>query len=313
MRNKKLTILTAAAAMALGGIGFYSSVRADDPAVTPPADRAADTTAGRPQSPAANEVRETISQATSAAVQGKFKDLEERFTSADRKRLGDEFKDNTNLRDRFTQFNTDWKAKYNENFDSANIRKALTDSTIQIYQGDYTDRARTASERMNPDNTRSDKTGSNTDINKPGSGNAGNQQSPENTSGAFSKDNQTRGQATGEARAGDTAVTTTGDKDLATFYFASSHNLSPAAVVLRKDTGIGNTWKIDVADSLSAQQLSDSISQHVMMIEDQKGDWPADVNDAYRMVTHHVLTGLSDMGGMNRPGDRTGQPNPNQP
>jgi len=334
---------------------------------------------GRMQSPAAKEARATIAEAVSAAVQGKFDDMAKRFTDSDRSRLGDQFKDNSTLRDRFTQFNNDWKAKYNQDFDSSNIEKALSDASIQIYQGDYTDRARTASERIRPDNTRSDTGGTN--INKPGEGNAENRTASENNSGAFSRDNQTRGNtgsavggannpganntgagvtgsgtagatgtgnagATGTGTAGTAGATGTGsvgatgtgmgtdrttetrehamaggnanDKDVATFYFGNSHNLAPSAVALRKESGIGNTWKIDLPDSINGQQLSDSLTQHVMMVLDQKGSWPADVNDAYRMVTHHVLMGLADTGagGMNRTGtgtDRTGTDRSGQP
>src|SRR5262245_48654328 len=96
--RKQLAVLAAAAAMAVGGIGFYSATaRADDPAGNPPptgTDRAGgyerDTT-GRQQSPAAADVRSVVSEATSAAVQGKFSDALKRFTEADRKRLGDQF------------------------------------------------------------------------------------------------------------------------------------------------------------------------------------------------------------------------------
>src|SRR5205814_6210273 len=106
------------------------------PANQQPADRTADRMdsargdLARPQSPAAKHVRDTIAEATSAAVQGKFSDLKERFSSEDRKRLGDSFKDNQALKDRWTQFSQDWKAKYNEDFDSSHIKKALDDASV---------------------------------------------------------------------------------------------------------------------------------------------------------------------------------------
>jgi len=362
--RKQLAVLTAAAAMTVGGIGFYSTnVRADDPAARQAADDM-----GRPQSPAANDVRDVISETTSASVQGKFEDAAKRFTDADRKRLGDDFKDNATLRDKFTQFNNDWKAKYNEDFDSKNIEKALSDPSVRIYQGDYTDRARTAGERMSPSDRTGDlnsrtngtSTGSDrTDVAPSGGTRTGT--SPGSNSGAFSGNSQPQGAAptnggvatgagtantgtnatgagvsgsanagsmgagasgniggaSGSAQVGSTDTSgartasdrnmTMNDKDLATIYIPSSHNMAPIAVCLRKESGIGNSWKIDVPDSANAQALSDNLSQHVTMIVDQKSSWPADVNDAYRMVTHHVLTALSDTGGVNRTGtDRLG-------
>jgi hypothetical protein len=301
--QRKMTILAASAAMAVGAMAYR--VSADDPnnpnpAVTPSGDRVA--SEARQVSPSAKEVRQTVSEATSAAVQGKFSDMEKRFAKADRDRLGDEFKDNQSLRDRWTQFNNDWKNKYNQDFDSSNIAKALDDSSVQIFQGQYMGRARTAGERMNPDNTR---TGTGTDVNKPDSQNAENR-AGENNSGAFSRDNTAKGDD-----AGLHAMST--DKDTATIFFASSHSIGPAWAVLRNEGGIGNNWKIDVPD-VTPQSLSDSLTQHVIMVQDQKTSWPADVNDAYRMVTHHVLTALADTGGMHHGDmDRTHQPQVNEP
>jgi len=295
--RKQFTIFAASAAMAVGAMAYR--VAADDPTnPNPPADRVTDRDApgARQMSPAAKEVRETISDATSAAVQGKFKDMEKRFAKADRERLGDQFKDNQSLRDRWTQFSNDWKARYNQEFDSSNIAKALDDSTVQIYQGEYMGRARTAAEHISPDNTGT--TTPPNDVNKPDSANPENR-AGENNSGAFARDNQPKG--IDHPADMDVTLASSNNKDLATFYFGSSHNLSPAWVVLRNEGGIGNNWKIDLPDT-SAQTLSDTLTQHVTMIQDQKTSSPADVNDAYRMVTHHVLTALSDTGAM-RPAD----------
>jgi len=297
--RRELSILAASTALAVSGIGI-NWARADDPAqppASPPADNArADNTRGgmaaHQQSPAAKDVRETISQATSAAVQGKFEDLAKRFTAEDRKRLGDAFKDNQALRDRWTQFSNDWKAKYNQDFDSGHIDKALADASVRIFQGDLTDRARMAGERMSPENT-------------PGNEN------PPKVNTPSDKDNTGDNNA-GENNSGDHA-TKVGDKDCATIWIAGNDaGAMPSRVVLRKEAGIGNTWKIDLPDTFDAQALSDSLQQHVLMVEDQKGSWPADVNEAYRTVTQHVLMALSSAGaGAHQPGATPEMPNPN--
>src|SRR5438552_8422194 len=188
--QRQLTIWAACAALVVGGIAILSA-RADDPnrpadqTTNQPADRTTDMhrDMARPQSPAAKEVRDTVAEATSAAVQGKFSDVKERFTSEDRKRLGDSFKDNQTLRDRWTQFARDWKAKYNEDFDSSHIKKALDDPSVRIVEGNYTERARTASERITPDRDTGNK-----EINKPDQKSDENK-AGENNSGAFSRDN----------------------------------------------------------------------------------------------------------------------------
>jgi len=254
-----LKIAVVLGATAVGGVGYRAIARSDDPDANPPAQRAPDTDRNAPdmpQSPAANDVREIFAQATSAAVQGKFEDVAKRFASADRKHLGDELKNDATLRDHFSQFEKDWKSRYNQDFDSSNIDKALVDSSVKILQGDYSDKAKMAAHRMAPE------------------GNAAQNDPAEKKPAAV-------------------------DKDAATVYFTASHSLTPAWVALRKEDGIGNTWRINVPDNISAQMLSDSLRQHVQMIQDQKGSWPADVNDAYRMIAHQVAVAMST--GMDQP------------
>jgi len=350
--QRKATILAAAAAMAVGTMAFAQDPGASGTLSTGAGNASGSINVGsdnvgsdhmnrgmpgnRQVSPAAKDVRDTISEATSAAVQGKFSDMEKRFTRADRDRLGDNFKDNQSLRDKWTQFSNDWKAKYNQDFDSGNIAKALDDSNVQVYQGEYMGRARTAGERMGPgsDNRLNTNTNANTDtrtntgsdINRPNDTNSENR-TGESNSGAFARDNQPKGDAehpvgggsgttgemphAGDMSHGDMSRTDSGhwagstNKDTATIFFASSHNLAPAWAVLRNEGGLGNNWKIDVPDT-NPQTLSDTLAQHVTMLQDQKANWPSDVNDAYRMVTHHVLTALTDASGgasMNRGGD----------
>src|SRR5439155_963090 len=81
--RKELSILAACSALAVGGIGILAA-RADDPnqpanqTTNQPADRTTDRMDrgdyAKQQSPAAREVRDTIAEATSAAIQGKFGD-----------------------------------------------------------------------------------------------------------------------------------------------------------------------------------------------------------------------------------------------
>src|SRR5689334_6504470 len=115
--TKHLSILAASSALVIGGIGFSTWARADDPSNQPNSNQTEKNQTAAPserqQSPDAKEIRKVLSEATSAAVQGKFSDMAKRFSEDDRKRLSDQFKDNDELKERFTQFQQDWKAKYN--------------------------------------------------------------------------------------------------------------------------------------------------------------------------------------------------------
>lgn len=68
------------------------------------------------------------------------------------------------------------------------------------------------------------------------------------------------------------------------------------------------TWKIDVPDQLDGRKLYDNLLTQLTMADDKKDQWPADVNDAYREVSHHVFMAIMDVpanaGDMNK-GDMT--------
>jgi len=53
-------------------------------------------------------------------------------------------------------------------------------------------------------------------------------------------------------------------------------------------------WRIDVPDSLDAGKLRSNLVAHLNEVYGMKDQWPADVNDAYRAVSHHVLMAVMD-------------------
>ena len=102
---------------------------------------------------------------------------------------------------------------------------------------------------------------------------------------------------------------------MATVVIPASHGMPEATLHLSNEGTLADRWKIDVPDTLSAQQLRSNLEQQLSQLGD-KNSWPSDVNDAYRMVTHHVLLAISepqsDMNGRNDTGgrsDRSGQSN----
>jgi len=53
-------------------------------------------------------------------------------------------------------------------------------------------------------------------------------------------------------------------------------------------------WKIDVPDTLDAAKLRSNLIAHLGEVQNMKDQWPADVNEAYRAVSHHVLMAVMD-------------------
>lgn len=207
--------------------------------------------------PNADDIRETLREAANACLtKGGFDDLVERFAEADRNRLG---------KDDFTD-------KDHPTLDGriAQIQKdweAKYNQEFKIASGDALgaafasivqtnrDSARLASERVAP-----------SDPQVPG----------HNPNAPIDRADTNR----------------TADRDTATVTVAASHGLP--AVTIPMVSEFPNRWKIDVPDTYSAQQLHDSLLKHLTMVGDNKDKWPADRNEAYRFVTHHVLMALSD-------------------
>jgi len=57
-------------------------------------------------------------------------------------------------------------------------------------------------------------------------------------------------------------------------------------------SGTSDDWKLDVSDTLDANQLQANLQRHVKAILDDKQNWPADQNEGYRLVAHHALAAL---------------------
>ncbi len=60
-------------------------------------------------------------------------------------------------------------------------------------------------------------------------------------------------------------------------------------------TATASTWKIDLPDSVDAKRLQENLATHIGMVTAAKDQWPADQNDAYRLVAHHVFMALYDV------------------
>jgi len=84
----------------------------------------------------------------------------------------------------------------------------------------------------------------------------------------------------------------------------NKNGMNTATATLPADNGLpevklnvvreSGAWKIDVPDSLTGQQLKQSLITQLDKVDQMKDRWPADQNQAYREVTQHVLTAISN-------------------
>jgi hypothetical protein len=277
----KLINWAAAAALSAGGFVFTTNVRADD-TIRDKTDRAVDKTKDAAANAAdktkekAHDVKTNwengriytmLGQVTNAALtKGGFNDVVERFNDADRNRIGPWIKDKNNkekldvLDGRIAQFQKDWKAKYNENFKIHKDDVVFGNSMFTVAQGEIGKDAQLAGERIPaPQNVTKD-----------------NLNQPKDATGNTAADrNREKG------------------RNIASVTVAASHGLPELKVPLIHE--LPDMWKIDVPDSVTGQKLYDNLLKHLTMVNEQKDQWPSDVNDAYRMVSHHVLLGILDV------------------
>jgi len=214
-------------------------------------------------SPDADQIRAAVVGVTDAILRpGALRNLPEQLTAADRERLGDSL---SQLRDdaldqKLNQLRQEWKIKYGGELDLQRNQAAFNDPSIKILPGDVTDAARLAGERVDA---------------------AGEPRANDNESAATTKPSA--------AHAGSDKV--------ATIVFPTAPTgtrTSQPAIVKLVANDNGREWKIDLPDPLDAKRLDQNLSRHLDMILAQKEQWPADQNEAYRLVASHVLLALSD-------------------
>jgi hypothetical protein len=296
MRKQHLSIV-AAAALAVAGMGWSTARAADDTSAAPSAgqqiENAANKTgdaiksgaektgeavqsgaektgdalhlnknASADQSKNAEQIRDVLAQVAQAlTTKAGLDDLAERFADTDRSRLNqnkDALKNNPTLDGRIAEFQKDWKAKYNQDFGIKEQAKVFDNSFAMISQGAEAGAARAAGEKI--------------DSSTPA------------TPGATSdKTGAAAPNATPDSNAADRS------RNVAIVSIAASHDQPAVTVPMIHEAG---GWKLDIPDSVDATKLRDNVLAALTKCDEMKDQWPADVNDAYRFVTHSVLLAI---------------------
>jgi len=182
------------------------------------------------QSKNAEEIHDVMAQVAEAALtKNGLDDIAERFVDADRNRLGqnqDALKNSDTLNGRIDEFQKDWKAKYNQDFDIKDEDKVYTMEFAMITEGEQ---ARTASERISGD------------VNTP-AGNAN--VNVDNKTGVDAPKANTDGQTAADKNLNDPG------RNIALVRIAASHGM-PALDVPMIHEAAG--WKLDVDDHWKQQ------------------------------------------------------------
>jgi hypothetical protein len=200
--------------------------------------------------------RDTLATAVEAAVtKDGLGDVVERFTKADRDRIGRIDKNTLgDLNAAIDKFRADWKAKYNQDFKLTDKEQVVFGTPIEIkVGGDVADNARLATERTGPTAT-----GTNTST-------------------------------SANTNANDKSV-----NNVTTVNVPAAGGAPAVTLKLTNEGTVTNSYKIDVPDSLNANRLRENLIKHLNDVDGMKDQWPPDANEAYRIVSQHVLAAIAD-------------------
>jgi len=224
-------------------------------------------TGDRAQAPEAKHICGTLKNATEAAIKTDgYDNLVKRFVDADRDRIKkfDLSKDDkTRLNDRVVAIQRAWKAKYNQDFDIDNPMLVF-DDRVRIVQG-VIGEAQPAAGHMAGDQTDASKIDPSLPDTSPG---------PQADKVAGGDVNREPG------------------RKVAKVTFPTNHGMPALYIPLIRE--FPDSWKIDVPDQVDGQKLYSNLIDQLTMIDNMKDQWPSDVNDAYRAVSHHVLMAIMD-------------------
>jgi len=215
------------------------------------------------------KIRDVLQEVTEAALtKNGFDDIVERFHKDDRQRLHDYANKNKfdDINAKVAEINDAWKAKYGSEFKIKDRDAVFNDQWAPVKEG-ARDLARTASERQGPGagvNVNVDNNKAAADVNVKGAG-----------------------------QAADGSLAETGDRDYAVVSIKASHGL-PEVTLNTVYDGLLRGWKLDIPDTVDGAKLHDNLLMHLNHIASMKDQWPSEVNEAQRIVAHHVLAALTD-------------------
>jgi len=308
---RKSNSILAAAVLAVGGLSFVPQARAADTAA--PANTNNGTAVTHTESnatvsqnnntngnnanvpaPDADDIREAVGKMTDDAFadKGNFHDVVDYFVDADRNRIGS-FKASDNfakLDGRIAEFQKDWKAKYNEDFNLKKNDGALNnDQFARIVQGEIGE-AKTAGEKIPSAEPQNVKGGTPDELKK-----SGVNQPDANSNKHFGGDTNR------EPGRNIATFLIQGQAQASASVNPGSSNAVQANMQMNKDLPVpmiheAGGWKVDVPDNMDGQKLYDNLVNHLTKFDEDKANWPSDKNEAYRQATRHMMEALMETG-----------------
>jgi len=264
---KRFAVLTMAALLSAGVVTWTTVRAADEPKISDQAGKYLELPAGiQPKDLKEDkDIKKALSRTTNDAVDhNHFDNLISNFVDQDRDRMKDNKNmDVTKLNEVIGVIRREWKAKYNEDFDiTRKERGAVFNDQFVILQGEVVDPNLAMANWPVPVTAEL---------------------------GAKPAADQGHAQPTDKK----SEVNLEKGRNVALVRFPDSHGLSALKLSLIHE--LPDRWRLDVPNNISGQQIHDNLLTQLTWVNDHKDKWPADVDDAYRMVAHHVFMALYDV------------------
>ncbi|HEX8910888.1 MAG TPA: hypothetical protein VF796_00915 [Humisphaera sp.] len=226
------------------------------------------------------DVRNAFEAVTEAAFDtgDTFDKITARLVDADRTRVGkwkDTKPDMTSLRTRVEQLNKLWQAKYGKKFDLDEKVVFGAPGVLAIAEGEVSDPAQVVKNWPVPASAAT----------------------AAMAAGKVKPDATPKAVEAGKVAGGD--VNLDKGRNVAVARLPESHGMPAVTASLIHE--LPDVWRFDLPDTMDGQKLHDNLLKHLNMLGDGS-QWPADVNDAYRAVAHHVLMAMYDVDAPAAPG-----------
>lgn len=244
----------------------------------------------------ANNIRGTLSAAVEAALTpGQLRSAVQRMTEADRARLDDVVRqDFAALDQEIERFRQNWEARYDKRFNISDRDAVFDPHQVAIRKG-ISDEARLAAERIR---------GEDRGLRMRGEiaiGDQATERRPEAQAEvevrgerAERPDAQAEAELRAPRPAADAADAQRVHDNQATVVIPAHGDLPELHIVLVNEGTVLDAWRIDAPLSLDGQTLQQNVLATVQKLNQKVGEWPADVNQAYRVVSHAILAALVD-------------------
>lgn len=229
------------------------------------------------------DIRASLADLSEAVMSKSFHRVRNKLVDADRNRLKDLKDDDAMFAGRIEQIRKDWKAKYGKDFDIEHkVAFGQDFKNFTIVQGEIANPALLSNWPVD-------------NKSKAGASLKVGESKVEATVGGGGA-NAT---ATGARNETNQPGNKPGDRNLekgrnvAIVTFPESHGTPELTASLIHE--LPDQWRFDIPDTIDSNKFYQNLLAHMTEFGEMKDQWPQDVNEASRMITHHVLEALYDM------------------